>query len=300
MSELTLEMNYTFTLPEKIKGITIVCGGVGGTGGHAVAAIARHIAAKELTDSDNNVPTLPVEMLLYDGDTVEQKNLKRQNFYRNDIGKYKAEVWAKKITNVFQIPAKAYIKYLEEASEVTKIVNDAAAKGYLPILIGGFDNPQPRKIFHDGIYAANGKAIWIDAGNNKYDGQVIVSAVNGRSLDDLERKGETSGFFNLPTICEIDTKTYLGPLTKTSEISCAEHTQEDPQTMDANTTAAHLIAVIVGNLIHGKGIKVNEIRFNTEATFESKSFNITASHIRNLKERHNQTIEDFKNGLITL
>jgi len=55
--------------------------GAGGTGGYLLAAVSRFV--RDSTD-----------LLIYDADVVERKNLSRQVFGLNDIGQYKAEIMA--------------------------------------------------------------------------------------------------------------------------------------------------------------------------------------------------------------
>ena len=67
--------------------------GAGGTGGYAVTYLARLLAGGEHV------------IHVYDGDRVETKNLRRQNFTKNDLDKNKAEALCGWISeNIHQAP----------------------------------------------------------------------------------------------------------------------------------------------------------------------------------------------------
>ena len=70
--------------------------------------------------------------------------------------------------------------------------------------------------------------------------------------------------------------------------------------MCANTTAAQGISVIISNLLTGKGYKDREMRFNTESTFWVHNIPITISNVNEIKSKHAETVNNFKNGTTTL
>lgn len=53
-------------------------------------------------------------ILIVDGDIVESKNLTRQNFIQQDIGKYKAEVLATRYSNLIKDPEKISISFINK------------------------------------------------------------------------------------------------------------------------------------------------------------------------------------------
>ena len=57
--------------------------GCGGTGGFAAEGICRLLAGR----------TVPKQLVLIDGDRVEERNLGRQNFYPEDLGISKPRPW---------------------------------------------------------------------------------------------------------------------------------------------------------------------------------------------------------------
>lgn len=74
-------MNFPITLPVKI-----VMLGAGGTGGYVAPHLYRLAYLSQR----------PIQILICDGDTVEEKNLFRQNFVDIDVGQNKAAVLARR------------------------------------------------------------------------------------------------------------------------------------------------------------------------------------------------------------
>ena len=78
-------MKYSKKAPVKI-----VVLGAGGTGGYVIPHLYRLGYASEH----------PTRILVCDGDVVEQKNLIRQNFVEQDIGRNKAQVLPLSVSSV--------------------------------------------------------------------------------------------------------------------------------------------------------------------------------------------------------
>ncbi|KPV40380.1 ThiF family adenylyltransferase, partial [Alicyclobacillus ferrooxydans] len=85
--------------PEKTRLVLI---GVGGTGGYVLQQVARLLYS--LREQGRRIPSV----LLFDGDVVEQKNLLRQYFLEQDIGRKKAEVLAERYSRAYGIDIAAY------------------------------------------------------------------------------------------------------------------------------------------------------------------------------------------------
>ncbi|HNA87040.1 MAG TPA: ThiF family adenylyltransferase, partial [Nitrospira sp.] len=77
--------------------IQIGCGGIGAFLGIHVARLARECF--RLFDT--------VMVTFYDGDTIEEKNLRRQNFCQAEIGHNKAEALAFRLSTAWGIPIRA-------------------------------------------------------------------------------------------------------------------------------------------------------------------------------------------------
>jgi PRTRC genetic system ThiF family protein len=112
---------------------------------------------------------------VYDGDIVEQNNVGRQNFNKNDIGEFKASNIVEKINMCYGLDWEAKNHYVHD--EFPKV----------NILITCVDNVAMRKFIHDhkllnhsgynNDYLKN--FYWLDCGNGKDFGQVILSTLQG-------------------------------------------------------------------------------------------------------------------------
>ena len=144
--------------------ITVI--GCGGTGSFLLSRLARLDFALRQLDH----PGLHVHAI--DGDIVEQHNVGRQNFTENEIGKYKASTMIEKINFAFGLDWESTNKMVK----VSEIVHSN-------IIITCVDNAKFR------MDLANSKEIykkhfndpyenvfyWLDCGNGKDFGQVILS-----------------------------------------------------------------------------------------------------------------------------
>ena len=81
-------MKYPKTAPVKVIII-----GAGGTGGYVIPHLYRISFAAERS----------MRILVCDGDVVEEKNLIRQNFVEQDVGRNKAQVLAERYSAAFGI-----------------------------------------------------------------------------------------------------------------------------------------------------------------------------------------------------
>ncbi|MFA5252993.1 MAG: ThiF family adenylyltransferase, partial [Phycisphaerae bacterium] len=81
-------LNVVFNIGDIREVILIGCGG---TGAILAEHLCRMIAGYKLK----------CELVIYDGDTVEQNNIKRQNFYPYEIGQNKAEAIALRLAGKY-------------------------------------------------------------------------------------------------------------------------------------------------------------------------------------------------------
>ena len=169
-----------FSNPLHPISITIV--GCGGTGSLLLARLAR-------MDSALNAMGMPgIVVTAHDGDIVEQQNVGRQNFFQNDLGQNKAQNLISKINNTFGVQWKA-IPYML-----------AVAPSPSNILITCVDNVNTRKIisncYNNNTYSERNTTLylreenkpyyWIDTGNGKDFGQVVLSTYGNLEQPKIE------------------------------------------------------------------------------------------------------------------
>ena len=143
-----------------MKDFTFYVVGCGGTG----SLLARDLP--QLLMHTNH------RMVLIDGDTVEEKNIKRQSFQTQDIGVNKAIALARKINTFYGIRCEAIDQYITAGELLVRIQDDANT----PVILGCVDNNSTRKILEQ-TYEACGNAVYIDSANSEYSGNVYVSAM---------------------------------------------------------------------------------------------------------------------------
>jgi len=165
-------------LPNKIHVFVVGCGG---NGGYIVPQVARYI--RSFTDKQELANAVRatgkkfhIELTLIDGDTVEQKNLIRQNFIQPDIGKNKARVMAERYGRAFGLEVGIVERYLNATLAEELIYKNNGST----IILGCVDNNATRKLIHENIiepctdrmWATH--LFWIDVANEMFDGQVII------------------------------------------------------------------------------------------------------------------------------
>jgi PRTRC genetic system ThiF family protein len=148
----------------KTKIVLVGCGGTGSRVLVELSALSQNLVEME---------HLGFEITVFDNDRVEQHNIGRQMFYQSDLGEYKSVVLATRINRSYGDNIKAY-KRLAYQEDILEISPD--------ILITCVDNVSFRKKMHKFINKVNQNFIWIDTGNDKNSGQVIMSIVQDEKL----------------------------------------------------------------------------------------------------------------------
>lgn len=153
----------------------IVVVGCGGTGSWLIPKLAKTIndmKRKNLLAND-------FSLVLVDGDTVESKNLIRQNFVESDIGRNKAEVMAVRYGATLNDISVQYIdKYLTEKSNYDvnhfshiNTLNDMVAHSEFVVVFNLVDNQNARRAVHSLPIIG-----WIvDIGNELAHGQLFAT-----------------------------------------------------------------------------------------------------------------------------
>lgn len=230
----------------KERPVKIVMLGAGGTGGHIAPHLYRLLHSLER----------PVRFILCDGDTVEQKNLIRQNFIEADLGENKAKVLAERYSSVFGLETEYLPRFVESEEKLTSLITPERCRitnnrfaDELVILIGAVDNNKSRKLCH-AVFQKSKELIYIDSGNGEFSGQVVcgirrskksfykpVSAVYSDILEDTDK---------FPT-----------------ELSCAEASVSAPQSIAANLMAATVTVSMVYNILVLGRLDIRMATFST-------------------------------------
>lgn len=157
--------------------------GAGGTGSRLVPMLAQFIKTLGWV--------INPQIIIFDPDVVEVKNLVRQNFIPRDVGKNKAQVLAERYSKHFEMniyavagevgPTQSNIKGMAAAGipNVSSLADITDAVFFLCV-----DSVQARLNIISNIYSVQRRCLVLDAGNEDDFGQVTIhtSPPSGYSL----------------------------------------------------------------------------------------------------------------------
>lgn len=230
---------------EHYRRVNIVLVGVGGTGGHVVPHLARLIYSLKSKSE--------IYLTLVDGDEVEPKNLLRQHFIEKDLGKNKAQVMAERYSKAFGINigySDAFIKTPEDLKNVFRL------GGYgKKILVMCGDNHTLRQVAHEWFINNQNhndsygyeEVIYIDSGNEQFDGQVIMGY-------------KRYGSIITPPIGIVYPDILEPEVIK--PVSCADEIEENPQNIMANVFASTVVMGLLNNILAIGECEVQQVTFN--------------------------------------
>lgn len=211
--------------------------GAGGTGGYALEYLARLLAGQKHT------------IHVYDGDKVEAKNLKRQNFTMSELDMNKAEALTARIqANIHQAPTMvAHPGYITDKGEfLADLMMDLDEADETLVIVMAVDNVATRRLINeivmDDLLEIGIPAIVMDSGNDDQGGQVALYA--NATIEHSFLTKTTSGM--LPTMLqiypEIDKIVDENP---GLQMNCADNAESQPQAMMANVRNGELLANIL-------------------------------------------------------
>lgn len=277
-----MEINLSFSqaaivLPREHSKLRIVIVGAGGTGSFAAPAIAR--LAFELKEQGRTV-----EFLIVDPDRIESGNIPRSNFCAAEVGRFKAQTLAERITMAWGIE----VGYSCEAFDAEKLLKQSAGDyRNLTILVGCVDNHLAREELHRALDEFRGyrsseapSLWWIDGGNGKSSGQVLIGSITQRL--------KTKDHFVGSSICRsLPAPTVLHPelleeevrsKSQTEQLSCPERVRLGEQSLNINQRVAVEIAEMLTAFLLTSSLR----RFATYFDLESgscRSLYCTPEHI---------------------
>jgi predicted ThiF/HesA family dinucleotide-utilizing enzyme len=246
--------------------------GCGGTGSRLVPSLVQFI--RSITKE--HVPTGwlgSTNIILIDGDVVEAKNLIRQNFIPNDVGKNKAAVLANRYGKAYGMNVVAYPNFIDK-KDVNKgnlrhaIVESTGADTHSgnDMVIMCVDSAEARRIVMNALTPTGShKTVFIDAGNEDSFGQVrmfhnvVITDYLSINHENLRKQYKTPERIELdpPVLSYIpyDPEFYRTLQDNPGLGSCADL----DQTLAINSLMAMYILSFVQNYYYGKVIDYNEI-----------------------------------------
>jgi PRTRC genetic system ThiF family protein len=258
--------------------ITVNLIGAGGTGSQMLTCLARMNQAMLALDYPGLIVTV------YDDDKVSAANLGRQLFAEAEIGLHKSVVLVNRINRFFGTNWKAVTKrydtntrrYLADSGKANlyiTCVDNAAARFEIAEILGEYK-------FYRG-YERNKPLYWMDLGNSKDTGQVVLSTI-GELKQPVSEKFSPVG--NLPFVTETF-KELLETADTTDETpSCSLAEALTKQDLFINSTLANMGASLLWQLFR-EGILLNRGFFMNLHDFRTQPLKV----INNKPEAARQT-----------
>jgi PRTRC genetic system ThiF family protein len=230
-------MSYTISL-KGTNNPTLVVVGCGGTGSLVAEGLCRLLINSDLT------------LMLVDFDRVEPHNLLRQNFFAGDVGKFKSQALAERLSRHYGRKIGYSVFPYERDMFDTPIGGGMINKAMSLIIIGCVDTTEARRSIADGM-SANWNNWWLDAGNGHHSGQVLLGNTKdiGYLKESFDPVGHTVSKLPLPSL---QLPALLIPtVEKARPQDCAEAIENDGQSPTINQAMAMLVVDFMYRLLNG-------------------------------------------------
>ena len=216
--------------------ITVV--GCGGTGGFVAEGLCRLFQGRKAT------------IVLVDHDRVEPHNLLRQNFYAEDVGRFKSQALADRLARAYRRPVGYSVyPFREEDSRPNGNCYPGLPAYGDCLIIGCADNAAARRAMAECL-PGDPRRWLIDAGNDTNWGQVLVGNVSGQvGWDEPAFSDETCYLAPAPTLQRPDLLTAVS--TRPPDVDCAAALDLTDQDPTINQMMASLALQVVRRMVAG-------------------------------------------------
>lgn len=239
--------------------------GAGGTGSQMLTALAR------MNHALTALGHAGLQLTLWDDDTVAEANLSRQLFAECELGLYKSVALINRINRFFGTYWKAQIKRFEK-NGIGKLPEQCKAS----ITISCVDNVSARfgiadilkELQHERTFR-NKPSYWIDFGNSRYSGQVVLSTI-GKINQPTSKKYETVDV--LPFVTDEYAELLRASESTDDSPSCSLAEALEKQDLFINSTLAQLGGAMLWQLfregmVQHRGFFLNLKTFRTQPLF---------------------------------
>lgn len=276
-------------LPKEFKKLRIFIIGAGGTGSFAALNLAR--LAFELRRIGKIV-----EITIIDPDRVESGNIPRSNFCTAEVGRFKAQTLAERITLAWGLE----VGYANEKLNFEKHIKPSKSRfNEMTILVGCVDNHLARRAISRSLQESNKynshsapEVWWIDGGNGKSSGQVLIGSAT--KSDSINNYFTTSSICkNLPSPSVIhpellEDQKIPAARENSERLSCPERVRVGEQSLNINQRVAIEITEILSEFLLTNSLRRFATYFDLESG-TSRSLFCTPEHVEAaLKEAVNK------------
>lgn len=272
-------------MPKEHNRLRIIQVGAGGTGSFAALAIARLMY--ELNESGKTV-----ELLIVDPDRVESGNIPRSNFCAAEIGSFKAQTLAKRITLAWGLEC----HYANEPFDADVHLKQSSGDyRTLTVVVGCVDNHLARQEMHRAVeqfqgYQSNDapNIWWIDGGNGKYSGQVLIGSTTKRLKPEKHFVGSSiCRSLPAPSLVHPDLLQEEQPskaLERAEDLSCPDRIRLGEQSLNINQRVAVEMADMLTAMFLTRSLKRFASYFDLESG-TSRSLYCTPEQIAAVKDK---------------
>ena len=220
-------------MPEDCRLIVVGCGG---TGSFVAEGLCRLFKS--------NHP-----LLLIDHDRVEPHNLRRQNFFDRDVGKFKAQALAERLALQYGRGVGYSVYPFDQNLLGDGLGGGLYTKVIHGIIIGCVDNAAARRDIATGVGFGT---WWLDAGNGRNSGQVLLGDTNNVETLKGSFNKEEMEVTHLPMPSMQLPSILIPPVrAEPKQLDCAEVIEADEQSPVINQAMATLVLEFVHRLLQG-------------------------------------------------
>lgn len=225
---------------------TIIVVGCGATGSNLIALLAQYaISEKKIKN-----------IILVDGDNVEEKNFRNQKFTKRDVNENKARVLSNRYSKL-GITISYIPNYISNSEELINLIKSNYSYNSNVILVGTVDNNAARQHMHMTFYSSKiPDLIYIDTGNGEGDNRIGQTICGAKQYGKIV-KAPVGDLY--PQIMDIEEQEQV----QENEYRCSQ-IQEHPQNFVVNIMSATITFTMINNIISLGKMQKSFIRFNTD------------------------------------
>lgn len=266
-------------LPKEFQKLNVFLIGAGGTGSFAAMNLARVLFEVTRTGKATHLSVI-------DPDIVESGNIPRSNFCAAEIGRFKAQTLAERITLAWGLE----VSYSNEKLEFEKHLKQSRS-GFkeLTVLVGCVDNHLARREIHCSLEELNKynshaapDAWWIDGGNGRSSGQVLIgSEVKKVKVNECFTSSSIAKKLPAPSVTHpelLENQELPAPREIDTRLSCAEMIRLGEQSLNINGRVAIEIGQLLTELVLTNSLRRFATYFDLESG-TSRSHYCTPEHI---------------------